>query len=216
MLEKSTTAPIFLKQEQIHRSVHFITNERLMINYHSPQLAEFLNLPQENWVGHSLITILPELSDCEKTLITDIPNSGDSVEYHFQRFAETSSKPYRIQFEHIQKRNYLVHLTAVPAENQIEHLESQNQTLKLLNKASQVLIETLDSEVVLERILQVTNKIIGAEGSSVWLWDETNPGWLVCQAAHYPKHIKPLIGERVQQGQGLAGWVGMYGLFWYY
>ncbi|MEM7332312.1 MAG: GAF domain-containing sensor histidine kinase [Chloroflexota bacterium] len=211
MLEKSPTQLVTQSRERLTQSIHFITNHRLIINYHSTQLDAFLDLPQANWTGHSLATILPELSDCEKALPHDIPNPGDSATYKIWRLTETSRKPYEVHFEHIQKQNYLVQLTAVLAQPQIEQLENQNQTLKLLNKASQALIETLDSKIVLERILQVTNKIIGAEGSSVWLWDDQKPGWLVCQAAHYPDHVKSLIGERVQQGQGLAGWVGMYG-----
>ena len=211
MLEKSPVSPTFFKQTQLPRSINFITDKLLRITYHSNQLADWLELPKEDWGGNSLITILPELSEWKDSLANDLHQAGDTATYQFHRLSETSKRTYQIHFEQIQNQDYLVTLTAVPRKNHVEQLEDQNQTLQLLNKASQALIETLDSEIVLERILQVTNKIIGAEGSSVWLWDEARPGWLVCQAAHYPKHVKSLIGQQVQQGQGLAGWVGMYG-----
>lgn len=93
----------------------------------------------------------------------------------------------------------------------IEQLETQNRILRLLNKASQALIATHDTELILERILELTNQMIGAQGSSVWLWDEHQPGCLICRAAYYPNNVSSLIGQTVHQGQGVAGWVGLYG-----
>lgn len=211
MLENSHVSPILIQQNRQRNAITFITNKQLEITYHSGNLSAWFDLPKTHWAGNSLTTILPELIDCEKALAHELVATGDSIIYTFSRLAETEEQAYQLVFEYLPRHEYLIRLTAVPRKNQLELLENQNQTLQLLNKASKALVETLDTEIVLERILQVTNKIIGAEGSSVWLWDDAKPGWLTCRAAHYPKHVKSLIGQRVEQGQGLAGWVGMYG-----
>jgi signal transduction histidine kinase len=104
-------------------------------------------------------------------------------------------------------------LKTTPEEIQrnLDALERWNHALFLLNQAGQVLTATLESQHVLEQLLQVAIELIGAEGSSVWLWDEAEPDYLVCQAAFH-KEISPLIVDhRLHAGQGLAGWVAETG-----
>jgi hypothetical protein len=57
-------------------------------------------------------------------------------------------------------------------------LRQLNRDLDLLNRVSQTLTATLDSREVTERLMKVLTQTIGAEGSSVWLWDaEKLGGW---------------------------------------
>ncbi len=90
-------------------------------------------------------------------------------------------------------------------------LETRNRTLQLLNHAGRILTATLEVEQVLERLLQVTTQIIGAEGSSVWLFDEDFPEQLICRAAFHPGNVDSLINQHVKLGQGVAGWVAQSG-----
>ncbi len=90
-------------------------------------------------------------------------------------------------------------------------LETRNRTLHLLNQAGRILTATLEVEQVLERLLQVTTQIIGAEGSSVWLLDEDFPDQLICRAAFHPGNVDALVNQHVDLGQGVAGWVAQSG-----
>ena len=100
---------------------------------------------------------------------------------------------------------------AQPAPADLVGLEQRNRVLRLLNRAGQILTATLEMEQVLERLLQVTTQIIGAEGSSVWLWDDTEPPSLVCRAAFHPDSAATLINQRLREGEGIAGWVAQTG-----
>jgi signal transduction histidine kinase len=91
-------------------------------------------------------------------------------------------------------------------------LKKRNRTLLLLNRAGQVLTATLEVQQILERLLQVAIEIIGAEGSSVWLWDEQEPNRLVCRAAFHKSHDNiAMIGQCLDAGQGIAGWIAQTG-----
>lgn len=90
-------------------------------------------------------------------------------------------------------------------------LEERNRILRLLNRAGRILTATLEVEQVLERLLQVATQIIGAEGSSVWLWDEKEPEYLICRAASHSGNIPLLVHQRIRQGEGVAGWVAHTG-----
>lgn len=85
-------------------------------------------------------------------------------------------------------------------------LAKHNRTLGLLNRAGRILTATLETHQVLERLLQVATQIIGAAGSSVWLW-EGDSDWLICRTAFHPGSAEALVNQRVQRGQGIAGWV---------
>lgn len=90
-------------------------------------------------------------------------------------------------------------------------LEQRNKDLALLNEAGQTFTATLDLQQLVRLLLQMATQLVGAKGSSVWLWDETRPGWLVCQVVYNKgKHQSPL-NLRLQPGEGLAGWVAQHG-----
>jgi signal transduction histidine kinase len=86
-------------------------------------------------------------------------------------------------------------------------LRQLNRDLDLLGRVSQTLTATLDSREVTERLMKVLTQTIGAEGSSVWLWNEEKPGGLVCRGAAYPGMKRPLVNLRLGSEVGIAGWV---------
>jgi signal transduction histidine kinase len=56
-----------------------------------------------------------------------------------------------------------------------------------------------------EQLLRAATEIIGAEGTSVWLWDSKREGWLACRAISYAKD-RSLLDLRLRPGQGVGGW----------
>jgi hypothetical protein len=90
-------------------------------------------------------------------------------------------------------------------------LQRHNRNLALLNQMSQTLTATLDLSEILQRLLEAAVAIVGAEGSSVWLWDEEQGGELVCRAMlvgdqyHLPRDL------RLRTGQGIVAWVAHSG-----
>jgi signal transduction histidine kinase/DNA-binding response OmpR family regulator len=93
----------------------------------------------------------------------------------------------------------------------VEALEQRNRDLTLLNKLGQSLTATLELQQVVDRLLHAVTEIIGAEGGSVWLWDDEREGWLICRGAlhHGLKHA--LLNLRLCPGEGLASWVAKTG-----
>lgn len=102
--------------------------------------------------------------------------------------------------------------TAEEIRQNLYALERWNNALFLLNQAGQLMTATLESQQVLEQVLQVAIELIGAEGSSVWLWDETEHDSLTCRAAVYKGFTPPILGQRLREGQGVAGWVAQTGV----
>jgi PAS domain S-box-containing protein len=90
-------------------------------------------------------------------------------------------------------------------------LQRRNRDLAAFNQVGQTLTATLDLRQVLDQVLLAVTETIGAEGSSVWLWDEQHEGCLVCRAASHPGPNEALINMRLQPGQGIAGWVAQHG-----
>jgi K+-sensing histidine kinase KdpD len=99
----------------------------------------------------------------------------------------------------------------------VDLLARRNRLLRLLNKANQALTSTLETEQVLERLLQVAIEIIGAYGSSVWLWHEAYSELLVCRAAFHSGDggntgdNSVLLDQILEPGQGVAGWTAITG-----
>ena len=92
-----------------------------------------------------------------------------------------------------------------------EALQRRNRDLASFNRVGQTLTATLDVPRVLEQVLLSVTEIVGAEGSSIWLWDEEQPGWLVCRGASPQDQAAQLLNMRLSPGQGIAGWVAKSG-----
>ena len=93
----------------------------------------------------------------------------------------------------------------------VEALEQRNRDLTLLNNLGQSLTATLDMQQVIDRLLQAVTEIIGAEGGSVWLWDEEREGWLICRGALHHGLSQSLVNLRLCPGEGIASWVAKTG-----
>jgi PAS domain S-box-containing protein len=92
-------------------------------------------------------------------------------------------------------------------QRQKEKLESQRRArdLALLNQVGQTLAATLDLPQVLTGLLEATQKLITADGDSIWLLDDATPDWLVCQAAKGNDSGQSLVKQRLQIGEGIVG-----------
>lgn len=90
-------------------------------------------------------------------------------------------------------------------------LRRRNHELALLNRVGQELVATLDLQQVAELLLQTVTEVVGAQGASLWLWDEEHEGWLTCRVTSYHKQNHSPVNLRLRPGQGIAGWVAHKG-----
>ncbi len=89
-------------------------------------------------------------------------------------------------------------------------LQQRNRDLALLNQAGRVFTTILNLQQLTHRLLQTATQLVGARGGSIWLWDESDPGWLVCQMVfNQGEHHSP-INLRLKPGEGIAGWVALH------
>ncbi len=102
-------------------------------------------------------------------------------------------------------------LAAEELSAQREELVAARRDVIMLSQVSQSLTATLDPAQVAERLLGVVVELVGAEGCSVWLWDQAKAGELVCWAAAKPTPKHSLVGLRMGPGEGIAGWVAQNG-----
>lgn len=101
-----------------------------------------------------------------------------------------------------QRRKLNVETTQYLAE-----LEQRNRDLTLLARVGHELTATLDLQQVIEQLLQAVAETLGAEGSSVWLWEDERRETLICQAVFSRHAGRKLVNLRVASGQGVVGWV---------
>jgi signal transduction histidine kinase len=90
-------------------------------------------------------------------------------------------------------------------------LRRRNRELALLNRAGRELAATLDLQQVTEQLLWEVTRTIGAEGASVWLWDDEDKGGLVCQTVFHQGLANSLINLRVPADEGIVGNVAQQG-----
>jgi DNA-binding response OmpR family regulator len=90
-------------------------------------------------------------------------------------------------------------------------LRRRSYELALLNRVGQDLTATHDLQRIAEKIQQAVTEIVDATGTSVWLRDQQQEEWLICQAAFQHESDECWTDLRVQVGQGVAGWVAQTG-----
>jgi PAS domain S-box-containing protein len=90
-------------------------------------------------------------------------------------------------------------------------LQKRNYELRQFNKLAAELGATLELSQVLERVGEAVREVTGAESSSIWLWDEVHPNWLMRRAVFPPERSPILSGMRLRSGEGIAGWVAQRG-----
>jgi PAS domain S-box-containing protein len=91
------------------------------------------------------------------------------------QFHPGESQPYQVYaiFDDITQRKRM--------EQTVEH---NNQGLIRLNQLVRELSAILDIDQILEKSLEAVKELLqGMDNCRIWLWDEQNPGWLVCRAA---------------------------------
>jgi PAS domain S-box-containing protein len=92
-----------------------------------------------------------------------------------------------------------------------ERLRRRNRELTLLNRVGQELSATLNLQELANQLLQEGAEIVGAEASSVWLWEREPDNALICQAAFPHAYESLLRSHRMRLGQGVVGWVARTG-----
>ena len=90
-------------------------------------------------------------------------------------------------------------------------LRRRSYELTLLNQVGRDLTATHDLQRIAEKIQQAVTEIVEAMGTSVWLRDQQQEDWLICQAAFQHQSDECWSNLRVQVGQGVAGWVAQTG-----
>lgn len=97
------------------------------------------------------------------------------------------------------------------AENEPHRVQRLNRNLLLLNQVGQMLTSTLDTGEIAAQFVETVTQLIDTEGSTVWLFEDSEERYLICQAAYSAgKHVPP--GQlRLSPGEGLAGWTAEYG-----
>lgn len=183
-----------------------------------PDVAEWLGLPDDG-ERIALFDLFPTLLDYQSQILRLGGVEGKVLTVTaVSPIKGNQTHKYTVQIErHTAIEGWLVYLireiSPITQRGRalVNVLSARNRTLSLLNQAGQALTAMLDSKQVLERLLQVAIEIIGAEGSSVWLFDENNPDELVCHAAYHFSHDPQLLGQRLSIGQGVAGWAAKTG-----
>ena len=94
-------------------------------------------------------------------------------------------------------------------EQALMALEQANRNLALLNLMGQKFTATLDLQEIMDLLLQTITEMIGTDGSSVWLQDDS--GGLVCRAAFRGGQSRHLVNFQLAPGQGIAGWAAQTG-----
>ncbi|GAB4282203.1 MAG: hypothetical protein Kow0080_36060 [Candidatus Promineifilaceae bacterium] len=200
------------------RLVTLVVDKELRIWPLMPDVAEWLGLPDDG-ERLALFDLFPTLLDYQSQILRLGGEEGKVLTITaVSPFKGNQTHKYTVQIERYTAiEDWLVYLIReIPPITQrgralVNVLSARNRTLSLLNQAGQALTAMLDSKQVLERLLQVAIEIIGAEGSSVWLFDENNPNELVCHAAYHFNHDPQLLGQRLVLGQGVAGWAAKTG-----
>ena len=91
----------------------------------------------------------------------------------------------------------------------VQTVQEHNGVLTLLNKISNELTSTLDTDKIIQQLMDSTLEVVGAQGCSIWLWENEEQTHLVCQAVTDQVASPALKGVRVEAGQGVVGWVAV-------
>ncbi|KAA3659676.1 MAG: GAF domain-containing protein, partial [Chloroflexi bacterium] len=228
-MPSSNNSPKTEAQNQRH-IITTIVDQTLHFIRDYPILRRWLDMSTDTLASLSVTAVFPELTGSEATIHQLADNPGAVCSFtQLQRLTTLGNRHFDLQIEPARDHPIAAYQVTLILRDQ-ETIESDlyandaghgrsemvklaqhNRTLNLLNRASRILTETLDVTEVLERLLQVATQIIGAAAASVWLWENETSDWLICQAAFHPGSADRLVNQRVQRGQGIAGWVAKTG-----
>jgi signal transduction histidine kinase/DNA-binding response OmpR family regulator len=111
----------------------------------------------------------------------------------------------------LQQRNVQMAQEIAERKRAQKNLQRRNQELNQLNRWGQELTATLDLQQVTKHLLKAATETIGAQGASIWLWDEEVDDCLVCRAVTDRGQDQSPVNLRLRAGQGVAGWVAKSG-----
>ena len=94
--------------------------------------------------------------------------------------------------------------------NALKKLERRNESLVELNRIGQLLTATREIDQIFSRFLQEVTDLIGAVGSSIWLWESKHARRLICHWVFSRGKHMPLTDVSLEPGQGIAGWVAQH------
>ena len=226
----STDNSFVTEAQHQRRTISIYIDQNLHFVQDSLILRRWLNLSSESLTGICSTAVFPELLGHEGQ-IQEMEAESDTVftASQLQRPTPHGLYSFDLQIEPVTGYpgaayhvNLICHapetidLNLIMSERDygktaVVKLAEHNHTLELLNRAGRILTATLDVTQVLERLLQVATQIIGAAAASVWLWENDASDWLICRAAFHPGNAGILVNQRVQRGQGIAGWVAEKG-----
>lgn len=89
-------------------------------------------------------------------------------------------------------------------------LQYRNRALSSLNHIGNELNLTLDFQLIVNQLMRSGIEILEAEGSSLWLWDDESEHVLVCRAVIHRAATPPLVGVKLENGVGGAGWAAAH------
>lgn len=92
-------------------------------------------------------------------------------------------------------------------EQTLQELRQDNRDLTLLTRVAQLLTSTLNFNEVISQLVRVITEIVVTEGSSVWLWDEEQEGYLTCASMYLDGRDITSDFLRLPPGKGIVGWV---------
>ncbi|MEM9774081.1 MAG: ATP-binding protein [Chloroflexota bacterium] len=87
-------------------------------------------------------------------------------------------------------------------------LQERNRALSYLNLVGTDLTSILEPDQVMKRLMRYAIEILGAEGSSLWLWTDEKQTHLECKAVIHRTSTPPLKGVKMERGKGIVGWTG--------
>jgi len=89
-------------------------------------------------------------------------------------------------------------------------LQQRNRDLALLNQAGRAFTTILNLQQLTHLLLQTATQLVGARGGSIWLWDEDEPGYLICQMVFNQGEHRSPMNLHLKPGEGIAGWVALH------
>lgn len=104
-------------------------------------------------------------------------------------------------------------IDAIEEERRGENEEGwlgRTDELALVSRVAQELTESFNAEEAAEQLLRDVRTLIGAEGASLWLWDDRGRDELVCEAL---SHVGMTVRQgslRVASSQGVVGWTAQH------
>jgi PAS domain S-box-containing protein len=189
------------------------------LTYVNQQYCQYFRYRCEDLLGQNFFRFIPEEEREEvRAHYNSLTPDRPVITYEHQVLAPDGTRRWQrwtdrglfdVQGEPLEYQSLGQDITE---RRQIEDaLQRHNRNLALLNQVSQTLTATLDLSKILQRLLEAAVAIVGAEGSSVWLWSEEHGDQLVCRAIlvgdqyHLPRDL------RLRSGQGIVAWVAQSG-----